>query len=160
MFCLYAIFNNRFKYHFMHSILIIATDHPFYQQVIELRQRILRAPLGLNIYDDDLAAEVEQLIFVFEEAQIVKGCVLMQHYDVETFKLRQMAVDIHEQGKQIGRRLIEAAELYAIQLGKKHTMLHARKVAIPFYEKLGYITVGETFYEVGLPHKKMTKQLI
>ncbi|KAA5537209.1 GNAT family N-acetyltransferase [Taibaiella lutea] len=144
----------------MHSILIIATDHPFYQQVIQLRQRILRAPLGLNIYDDDLAAETDQLIFVFEEEQTVKGCVLMQHYDVETFKLRQMAVDINEQGKQIGRRLIEAAELYAIQLGKKNIILHARQTAVPFYEKLGYFTVGEIFYEVGLPHKKMTKALV
>jgi predicted GNAT family N-acyltransferase len=143
----------------MHSILIIATDHPFYQQVIQLRQRILREPLGLNIYDDDLAAETEQLIFVFEEEQTVKGCVLLQHYDAETFKLRQMAVDRNEQGRQIGRRLIEAAELYAIQLGKKKIVLHARQTAVPFYEKLGYFAEEETFYEVGLPHKKMTKAL-
>jgi len=148
------------KHTFMHNILIIATDHPFYQQVIALRQKVLRAPLGLNIYDDDLAAEVEQLIFVFEEGQVVKGCVLMQHYDAGTFKLRQMAVDPDEQGKQIGSRLIEAAELYAIQLGKKKIMLHARQTAMPFYEKLGYTAEGETFYEVGLPHKKMLKILV
>jgi predicted GNAT family N-acyltransferase len=143
----------------MHPVLIIATDHPFYRQVIDLRQRILRMPLGLDIYDDDLAAETEQLIFVFEEEQVVKGCVLMQHYDAETFKLRQMAVDTNEQGKGIGSKLIAAAELYAVQLGKKNIILHARQTAIPFYEKLGYAAAGEVFYEVGLPHRKMSKQL-
>ena len=144
----------------MHPILIIATDHPYYQQVIALRQRVLRAPLGLDIYDDDLAAETEQLIFVYEKDETVKGCVLLQHYDAVTFKLRQMAVDTDVQGMQIGSRLIAAAELYAIQLGKQDMLLHARETAIPFYEKLGYETEGNTFYEVGLPHKKMIKKLV
>lgn len=144
----------------MHPILIIATDHPYYQQVIALRQKVLRAPLGLDIYDDDLAAETEQLIFVYEKDETVKGCVLLQHYDAVTFKLRQMAVDTDVQGMQIGSRLIAAAELYAIQLGKQDMLLHARETAIPFYEKLGYETEGNTFYEVGLPHKKMIKKLV
>lgn len=141
----------------MHTILIIATDHPFYRQVIALRQKVLRAPLGLNIYDDDLEAEAEQIIFVFEEEKTVKGCVLLQHYDAETFKLRQMVVDTEEQGKNIGSKLIEAAELFAVRSGKSGIILHGRETAVPFYQKLGYKVVGNTFYEVGLPHKKMVK---
>lgn len=144
----------------MHPVLIIATEHPYYQQVIALRQKVLRTPLGLNIHDDDLAAEVDQIIFVYEEEKEVKGCVILQHYDAETFKLRQMAVDPAMQGKQIGSQLINAADTYAVQLGKTKVILNARETAIPFYEKQGYETVGETFFEVGLPHKKMEKILI
>jgi predicted GNAT family N-acyltransferase len=144
----------------MHPILIISTEHPYYQQVIALRQQVLRAPLGLNIHDDDLASETEQVIFVFEEAEQVKGCVLMQHYDAETFKLRQMAVSDADQGKQIGSQLVQAADLYAVRAGKSKIILHARETALPFYEKQGYEVVGDTFYEVGLPHKKMEKLLI
>ena len=141
----------------MHSILIIATEHAYYQQVIALRQSILRTPLGLNIYDDDLASEVEQIIFVYEENNDVKGCVLLQHYNAETFKLRQMAIDETSQRKGIGRKLVEAAELYALQLGKHNIILHARATAIPFYEKLGFTIESKTFFEVGIPHKRMRK---
>ena len=29
--------------------------------------------------------------------------------------------------------------------------LHARQIAVPFYERLGYTIVGEPFEEVGIP---------
>ena len=143
----------------MHPVYIITTAHPLYQQVIELRQRVLRAPLGLDIRNDDLAAEVEQIIFIYEKDNVVKGCVLLQQYDADTFKLRQMAVDTIEQGKGIGMELVNAADLYAVNFGKSRIMLHARETAIPFYEKLGYEVIGEPLTEVGLPHRIMEKLL-
>jgi len=144
----------------MQQVYIITTAHPLYTQVIDLRQRILRAPLGLDIRNDDLAAEIEQIIFVYEEEGKVLGCVLLQQYDATTFKLRQMAVDAAMQGKGIGAALINAADLYAVQVGKHKMILHARDVAIPFYLKLGYETVGPEFLEVGIPHHKMEKLLV
>jgi predicted GNAT family N-acyltransferase len=138
---------------------IITTSHPLYKQVLELRQRILRAPLGLNIMDEDLSVEEEQIIFIHEEEGVVKGCVLLQQYDALTFKLRQMAVDTSEQKKGIGAALVNAADLYAVQVGKHSIILHARAEAIPFYEKLGYEIVGDEFMEVGIPHFKMEKVL-
>lgn len=143
----------------MHPVRIITTAHPLYQQVIALRQRVLRAPLGLDIRNDDLASELEQIIFIFEKDNLVKGCVLLQQYDAETFKLRQMAVDADEQGKGIGLELVNAADVYAVNSGKSRIILHARETAIPFYEKLGYEVTGEPFTEVGLPHRSMEKLL-
>jgi predicted GNAT family N-acyltransferase len=143
----------------MHPVYIITTAHPLYQQVIELRQRVLRAPLGLDIRNDDLQAETEQIIFIYEEGNIVKGCVLLQQYDADTFKLRQMAVDASEQGKGIGMELVNAADVYAVNFGKSRIMLHARETAIPFYQKLGYEVIGEPLTEVGLPHRIMEKLL-
>lgn len=143
----------------MHPVYIITTAHPLYQQVIELRQRVLRAPLGLDIRNDDLEAEIEQIIFIYEKDNVVKGCVLLQQYDADTFKLRQMAVDTAEQGKGIGMELVNAADIYAVNFGKSRIMLHARETAIPFYEKLGYEVIGEPLTEVGLPHRIMEKLL-
>ncbi len=144
----------------MQPVYIITTAHPLYAQVIDLRQRVLRAPLGLDIRNDDLDAETEQLIFIYEEAGKVLGCVLLQHYDAETFKLRQMAVDPDMQGKGIGAELINAADVYAVQVGKHKMLLHAREVAVPFYHKLGYEVTGPEFTEVGIPHRKMEKLLV
>lgn len=147
------------QYCTMPPVYIITTTHPFYQQVIDLRQRVLRAPLGLDIYKDDLEAETEQIIFIYEEDGLVLGCVLLQHADAETFKLRQMAVAPESQGKGIGAALVQAAETYALQTGKKQILLHARNVAIPFYEKSGYVAEGKEFTEVGIPHHHMRKNL-
>lgn len=143
----------------MHEIYIITTAHPFYTQVIDLRQRELRAPLGLDIRNDDLEAETEQIIFICEKERTVLGCVLLQQHDAATFKLRQMAVDGAMQGKGIGTDLINAADLYAVQVGKQKMILHARETAIPFYEQLGYEAMGPVFEEVGIPHRKMEKLL-
>jgi predicted GNAT family N-acyltransferase len=144
----------------MHPVYIITTTHPLYQQVIDLRQRVLRLPLGLDIRNDDLEADEDQIIFIAEENNIVKGCVLLQQYDAETFKLRQMAVDTAEQGKGIGAELVSAADIYAVNMGKSKIILHARDTAIPFYEKLGYEVTGDVFLEVGIPHHKMEKMLL
>lgn len=144
----------------MQPVYIITTAHPMYEQVLDLRQRILRAPLGLDIRNDDLEAETEQIIFVYEEGGKVWGCVLLQQYDALTFKLRQMAVDQEMQGKGVGAALINAADMYAVQVGKHKMILHAREVAVPFYEKLGYEITGPEFTEVGIPHRKMEKLLV
>jgi predicted GNAT family N-acyltransferase len=144
----------------MQQVYIITTAHPFYTQVIELRQRVLRAPLGLDIRNDDLEAETEQIIFIYEEGGKVLGCVLLQQYDATSFKLRQMAVDSDVQGRGIGAALVNAADLYAVQAGKHKMILHARDVAIPFYQKLGYEVTGTEFLEVGIPHHKMEKVLV
>jgi predicted GNAT family N-acyltransferase len=74
-------------------------------------------------------------------------------------KMRQVAVDPHTQGTGVGRILVEASEAKARELGYAEIELNARETAVPFYLKLGYEVVGETFGEVGLPHKKMRKSL-
>jgi predicted GNAT family N-acyltransferase len=38
-------------------------------------------------------------------------------------------------------------------------VVHARDVAVGFYERLGYQSVGEPFVEIGLPHQTMEKEL-
>lgn len=37
--------------------------------------------------------------------------------------------------------------------------LHARDTAVPFYNKLNYLQVGEPFIEVGITHFEMYKVL-
>jgi hypothetical protein len=72
------------------------------------------------------------------------------------FKMRQVAVSPERQRQVIGKRLVEAAEV-AVATGL--ITLHAREVAIPFYEAMGYEKVGDPFFEVGIPHIKMAKRI-
>jgi ribosomal protein S18 acetylase RimI-like enzyme len=70
-----------------------------------------------------------------------------------------MAVNSGLQGKGIGRVLMTFAENVARDRGMRRMVMHARKSAIGFYEKLGYRTCSDEFLEVTIPHYEMEKAL-
>lgn len=77
----------------------------------------------------------------------------------EIIKLRQMAVYEAQQGKGIGRLLVEHAEETAGIRGFHTIVLHARVHAVGFYERMGYAVTSSVFTEVGIPHQIMKKNL-
>ena len=79
--------------------------------------------------------------------------------DKSTVQLRQMAVTSGLQGKGIGSVLMQFAENISRDRGYKKLIMHARKTAVGFYEKLGYQKKGDEFSEVTLPHFVMEKNL-
>ncbi len=130
-----------------------------YQQMVKLRNEILRRPLGLDYTPEELAREKEDiLIGAFDEDEML-ACCLLTKIDNRTLKLRQMAVQNNLQGKGIGGSMMNFAELVARDKGFKKLVMHARKTALGFYEKLGYKTIGDEFIEVTLPHFVMEKKL-
>lgn len=130
-----------------------------YRQMLDLRNQILRKPLGLEFDPKELEREKEDiLIGAFEEDQML-GCCLLTKVAPDTVKLRQMAVKAGLQGKGIGRVLTQFAENIARDRGIKKVVMHARKTAVGFYEKLGYKVIGEEFKEITIPHFEMEKEL-
>jgi GNAT superfamily N-acetyltransferase len=130
-----------------------------YQQMVRLRNDILRKPLGLNFDEEELEKEKNDVLMgAFEDDRIL-GCCLLTKVDDKTVRLRQMAVPNSLQGKGIGRALMIFAENIARDLGYHTLIMHARKTAIGFYEKLGYSATGNEFMEVTLAHYVMEKAL-
>jgi predicted GNAT family N-acyltransferase len=130
-----------------------------YQQMVNLRYNILRKPLGLNFTPDELEKEKNNvLIGVFEDDQLL-GCCMLVKEDNKKMRLRQMAVPNNLQGKGIGRALMSFAENISRDLGYSRIIMHARKTAIPFFEKLGYKVTSEVFDEITIPHHIMEKDL-
>jgi N-acetylglutamate synthase-like GNAT family acetyltransferase len=127
--------------------------------MIHLRYEILRKPIGLQFDKEELEKEREDVLMgAFEDGRIL-GCCLLTKVDTQTVRLRQMAVPNSMQGKGIGRALMVFAENIARDLGYKTLIMHARKTAIGFYEKLGYHTSGNEFEEVTIAHFVMEKTL-
>jgi len=130
-----------------------------YQQMVKLREDILRKPLGLIFSLEELEKEKNNLLIgAFEDGNILGCCMLVQEQP-GTVKLRQMAVLNALQGKGIGRALMQFAENLARDHGYRVLTMHARKNAIGFYEKMGYKVRGEEFLEVSIPHFEMEKAL-
>ena len=130
-----------------------------YQQMVNLRNEILRKPLGLSFTHEELAKEKEDiLIGAFDEDEMLACCMLTKA-DNKCLRLRQMAVQNNLQGKGIGASMMNFAELLARDKGYKKLIMHARETVVGFYEKLGYKVVGDKFTEVTIPHFVMEKKL-
>jgi len=144
----------------MLKIQKINTDQPEYKEVLDLRNSVLRKPLGMNLFDENLEQEKEEIIFgLFDETQKLLATVQFKIIKNGTVKLRQMAVHPEHQKKGLGKHLIQFAEQQIKSMGYKRIEMHARKYALPFYRKLGYEKLGKEFKEVGIPHYKMYKKL-
>ena len=130
-----------------------------YRQMVQLRNDILRKPLGLAFLPEELASEKEDILIGAFEDEKMLGCCMLIKVDPVTVRLRQMAVLNNLQGKGIGKALMQFAENIARDRGFRSIMMHARKTATGFYEKLGYEVTGTEFEEVTLPHVVMNKRL-
>ena len=130
-----------------------------YEQVLKLRDEILRKPLGLNFSQEELEKERNNMHMAAYEDDQMLGCCMLVEEDPQTVRLRQMAVVDDVQGKGIGRALMQFAENLARDRGYKRITMHARKNAVGFYEKMGYKKFGDEFMEITILHVVMEKEL-
>lgn len=130
-----------------------------YDQMVQLREEVLRKPLGLHFTPEELAKEKHNLLIgAFEEGELM-GCCMLVEEEPGTVRLRQMAVINDLQGKGYGKVLMQFAENLARDRGYKKITMHARKNALGFYEKMGYKVIGNEFEEITIPHYVMEKEL-
>ncbi|MBS0026273.1 GNAT family N-acetyltransferase [Chitinophaga sp. 22321] len=134
-----------------------------YHDMVTLRDEVLRKPLGLSFSAEQLQQEMNDILIAgfttTGNENKIAGCCILTPVSENTVQLRQMAVSPSLQGKGVGREIIAFAEEYARKNDFNLLMMHARKEATGFYQKLGYETCGEEFTEVGIPHYEMRKNL-
>lgn len=130
-----------------------------YQQMVELRNEILRKPLGLAFDVEELTRETEDILIAAFEEDTILGCCLLTRVDKNCVRLRQMAVQNNLQGKGIGAAMMNYAENVARDAGYHKVIMHARKTATVFFEKIGYKATGKEFVEITIPHYVMEKKL-
>ena len=143
----------------MISYRLISASDPEYAIERELRDRVLRRPLGLTLSERDLEGEdVQAHIIAQDGSGPVIGCVLVS-FAGGVAKARQLAVDEKWRGKGIGRELMQRAEDAARERKFDRLSLHGRVASVRFFERLGYEAVSEVFTEVTVPHIRLEKVL-
>jgi len=141
------------------DIKIIQHDSLDYKQMIALRVSQLLQPI--DVPASYIRSENEKndfLIAAFEKDEMI-GCCVLTPKDDRAVQLRQMAVRSDYRGKGIGAAIIDFAEKVARENNFLLVTMHARDPVIDFYKKCGYQIFDDPFFEVGIGHHKMRKQL-
>lgn len=144
-------------------ILQVEWGTPEYDQVIDLRTKVLRMPLGLEFKEEELAQEYKDLHFACYHANTLEllGCMKLSVLAEEpgTARMKQVAVSPDAQGCGVGQHMVGYFEHYCKVHHFEQIALHARAEAVAFYQKLGYQIAGKPFTEVGIAHMAMEKSL-
>lgn len=137
-------------------IEIPSTD---YTAELQLRNQVLRIPIGLDIKDDDLTGEEQYAHFGAFADDLLVGTLYLKPLDDHTAQVKQVAVSQAVRRGGIGSKLMAAAEAQAELLGLSEIVLDARIDALAFYQTLGYQTTDDTHILLNIIHYHMKKTL-
>lgn len=132
-----------------------------YDELVELRYKVLLEPLGLKFLDMHRDKEANYLHIGCIESlddKLVGGLILIPVNDKE-IRLMQVAVENKYQGEGVGRDLVKYAEKRAKEAGYEKIAMHAMLSVVNFYEKIGFIQEGDLFEEKGITFIRMVKKL-
>lgn len=145
----------------MRKMIDIEFGSSRYNELVELRYKILLQPLGLKFLDSFRPEEARYLHIGCVEMLDNKlvGGLMLAPVDDNTIRLMQVAVDTIYQGEGIGKDLVKYAEKRAKEAGYSRLVMHAMLFVVDFYEKMGYSAEGDVFEEQGITFLKMVKTL-
>lgn len=116
----------------------VAFGSPDYKKLLELREEVLRKPIGMRLREKDVASDaLEYHLAAFDNVKPI-ACALLRPLAADTIQLRQVAVLEVYRGQKIGSKLIGYAERFAFEKDFLTIETRARKTAQGFYETLGY----------------------
>lgn len=132
-----------------------------YQELLDLRYKILLQPLGLKFLDSYREQEASFLHIgcIDNSTDKLIGGLILVPVDNEEIRVMQVAVDPARQGEGTGRKLIEYAEKTAKEIGYTKIVMHAMLSVVGFYEKLGFTQDSDLFEEKGINFVRMVKEL-
>ena len=138
---------------------VITPSDNDYLSELELRNDVLWKTSGLNIYDKALNESEDFHIIGKIENELI-ACLLLTKLDDKILLMREVSVKKSYQGLGIGKKLTAFSEEVAKNNGYKKIEIHnARLNVVPFYEKQGYLIVGNEFIEFGIKRRKMEKDI-
>lgn len=140
--------------------LVVPWGSEHYWEAVELRQSILRRPLGIEIPPEQLENERSQdyyhLVCV-NDGRVIS--VVGAQRKGQQVQIRQMATVEAFRGYGLGSRLLLFSEnTIATLTGIRQFFLFSRLAATNFYRRAGYEFVNDEIYIVArLEHRQMSK---
>ena len=116
-----------------------------YNATLALRNKVMRLPLGLDIYQEDFSSEKDATILGMFDGDTLLGVGVMSHHETSC-KVEYLCIDSALQSCGIGGQLLDQLEQIAKQQGATKISMDARVSAQPFYARHHYHPVGDVFF--------------
>jgi N-acetylglutamate synthase-like GNAT family acetyltransferase len=129
----------------------------YYQLRYNTLRRPWNQPEGSERAEDDATATHAMLL---NDAGEAIGVCRMHLHTPQEGQIRFMGMREDQQGKGLGKLLLDYLEEQARTMGATTMTLQAREKAVNFYRRNGYEIIEKTHLLFGsIQHYKMTKQL-
>ena len=127
---------------------------------LELREAVFCGEQGVALPADrdGLDDEAVQLVALDDAGELIGTCRLL----IEpggTARFARLCVRASARRTGVGSALLAAAEREARAAGARRIGMHAQTGALSLYRRAGFRPYGERFYEEGLEHVGMEKDL-
>jgi ribosomal protein S18 acetylase RimI-like enzyme len=130
------------------------------EEYYDLRYRILREPWKQPRGSERNEGDETGMHFGLYDSNQLLGILRLDSMEIGISQIRFMAVETSNQGKGIGENLLLFAEEISKNRGDKKIILHAREIALGFYEKLGYQLIEKSHLLFGeIQHYLMEKNI-
>ena len=117
-----------------------------FQRYRNLRWKILRAPHNQpKITEEDDAGTKDYPIMVCEVDGIPIGVGRAHFITEDEAQIRSISVEPEWKGKGIGSTVLKELENIVTEKGAKRIIIHARNIAVKFYQKNGYNEVEPSY---------------
>lgn len=138
---------------------IVVHESKDWREAVNLREEILRKPLGSFFTEDELKEEEGHIHVIGKlEGKIIATAVLVP--ENKKIKMQRVVVSDELRSLNIGSKMMDFCEGYVRDEGFNWIYCHARNSAVNFYLRNAYEGEGDYFDEDGIPHLKMSKSLV
>jgi predicted GNAT family N-acyltransferase len=129
------------------------------QEAFEVRRQVFVREQGIS---EDLVFDGhdrEALHIVVKDGAKVIGSARVQFLADNQAKLERMAILKRYRRKGIGREMLLFLDAVWRDKQVRQVIIHAQIEVVPFYKLCGFDELGSPFWEAGIKHIKMRKQL-
>ena len=129
------------------------------EAAFEVRRQVFVREQGISedLVLDKHDREALQMV-AMNEGRVI-GTARVQFLPAHQAKIERMAVLKSLRHKGIGREIISFLDEELKNRNVRQVVLHAQYPVVPFYQACGFEETGLPFWETGIKHIKMRKQL-
>ncbi len=98
-------------------------------------------------------------IVIYEGYEALGTCRVFFDEKLGCYHTGRIAVLKEHRGKGLGRILVTEAEKAAKNMGGTEVFIGGQVRVAAFYERLGYVSYGDTYLDEGVPHIGLKKSL-
>ena len=144
----------------MHLLFkIIQYDLPEYKETLQLRENVMRKPLGLLLSVEDVKDDnVRTHIGGYCNGVLICACSFkIIHRKIA--HLYSVCVKQEFQNRGVGQQLMHFTEKYVKLHGAARLYVEGRKSAKNFYRKCGFSPCGSEYIDMNILHQDMRKDI-